>query len=63
MRGAQKLAASNPSADILKKVDSGIVRTYKQSTGEIMSVNKDGTIRIYFKATDGINYWNKQRGQ
>jgi len=33
---------------------------YKKSTNEFAVKGKDGTVRTYFKPTDGINYFNKQ---
>jgi pyocin large subunit-like protein len=60
LKGAQNL--TNPGGNILTKARSnGDILFYNKSTNEFAVKASDGTIRTYFKPTDGIDYFNRQK--
>jgi len=61
LKGAQNLTNSNPGGNILTKArPNGDALFYNKATNEFAVKASDGTIRTYFKPTDGINYFNRQ---
>ena len=62
LAAAQNLLNSKPGGDILSKTRAnGDVILYNKATNEFGVKTVDGTIRTYFKPSDGINYFNRQK--
>jgi hypothetical protein len=61
LQKARNLLNSEPGGKILGKVrvDGDIIR-FNKATGEFAVGAPDGTIRTFFKPTDGIRYYNRQ---
>ncbi len=62
LQGAINVIENPASLKKTEKEDGDIVY-YLQSTNEIVFVSPSGTIRTYFKPTDGIAYFNRQQVQ
>jgi hypothetical protein len=61
LRQASDLLSFPPGGSILQKVrPNGDILRYNTATNEFASMASDGTIRTFFRPTDGINYWNRQ---
>lgn len=60
LQGAIKVIENPASLKRVEKEDGDYVY-YLQSTNEIVFVSPTGTIRTYFKPTDGIAYFNRQQ--
>jgi pyocin large subunit-like protein len=61
LKGAQNLVNSNSGGNILTKPrTNGDTLFYNKATNEFAVKASDGTIRTYFKPTDGINH-NRSR--
>lgn len=62
LAAAQNLLNSKPGGNILSKTRAnGDVILYNKATNEFGVKTVDGTIRTYFKPSDGINYFNRQK--
>lgn len=61
LKGAQDLINSKPGGDILTKTRiNGDTVFYNKETNEFAIRTRDGTIRTYFKPSDGLEYFNRQ---
>ncbi|MBV9948536.1 MAG: Hint domain-containing protein [Myxococcales bacterium] len=59
--GARNLLSQFPGGNVLGFTRAnGDVLRYDTATNEFAVMAKDGTIRTYFRPTNGINYWNSQ---
>ncbi|WP_242850149.1 hypothetical protein [Clostridium polynesiense] len=62
LKGAQDLVTSKPGGDILTKTrTNGDTIFYNKATNEFAVTDKSGSIKTYFKPTDGIDYYNGQK--
>lgn len=57
---AQSLTDSNSANVLTKTRPNGDTIFYKQATNEFAVTDSSGSIRTYFKPTDGIDYFNRQ---
>lgn len=62
LKNAQDLVTSKPGGDILTKTrTNGDTIFYNKATNEFSVTDKSGSIKTYFKPTNGIDYYNGQK--
>jgi len=58
---AQQLRDRPAGSDVMEIVrNDGTVSRFDRATGAFLAVNRDGTIRTFFKPNDGENYFRRQ---
>jgi pyocin large subunit-like protein len=61
LRQAQLLRDTAAGGPVLQSVRAdGVVTKFDRQTGAFIAVNRDGTIRTFFKPNDGERYWRRQ---
>ena len=61
LRLAQELRDKPAGGDILEAVQpNGVVSRYERSSGSFVAVNRNRTIRTFFKPRDGERYFKRQ---
>jgi pyocin large subunit-like protein len=61
LRQAQSLRDAPLSATVLEiRRKDGVVSRFDKATGSFIAFNADGTIRTFFRPTDGENYFRRQ---
>ena len=61
LKGAQDFVNSKPGGDVLTKTrTNGDNIFYNKATNEFAVTDKSGSIKTYFKPTNGLEYYNAQ---
>ncbi len=61
LRAAQTLRDEPAGANVLElRRDDGVVTRFDKTSGAFLAVNRDGTIRTFFRPNDGEAYFRRQ---
>ena len=61
LKAAQTLRDSPTGGDILEiRRGDGVISRFDRRNGSFLAVNRDGTIRTFFRPNDGESYFRRQ---